>query len=181
MRNDLHDHMKECFENSLKKRNLELNKLTQQYIVSMLVDFSNAALLSNASGLPALALLYKDAVEANGSRKILAYRRLGDVSLFLSGFFLEYVKKTNTGLGYYIDMGQCAYYSAFQLFPNPVFDEISKKFVHAVLALNSVADQTLGKQCISHNDLIELFARDESIEFLKRKVQFNSYGLDLEH
>lgn len=181
MRNDLHDHMKECFENSLKKRNLELNKLTQHYVVSMLVDFSNITMLNNVNGLPTLALLYKDAIEANGSRKILAYRRLGDISLFLSGFFLEYVKKTNTGLGYYIDMGQCAYHSAFQLFPNPVFDEISRKFVHTVVALNNVAGQTLGKQSISYDDLIELFARDENIEFVKRKIQLNSYGLDLEH
>ena len=50
-----------------------------------------------------------------GERRLEAYRRLGDASLFNCGFFSEHLTRRTVGAGYYRQVGQVAYKSLSDL------------------------------------------------------------------
>lgn len=149
---------------ALTQENVRLHKLVEDYVVDMLTDFILIDPLNLGEGLPVLTWMYADATSLVGPRRIAALKRLGDVALFLSGIFADYVRMTVNGLGYYIDMGRAAYdlaaRSAVAL--NPIFDELSKKFIPLVTALNAVSIQSSLSRGFDSDSLLELYVRDSS-------------------
>lgn len=56
-----------------------------------------------------LVSLYGKIHSARASEKIHLFKKMGDLSLYLSGFFRSAIKKKIVGVSYYEDMGQSAY------------------------------------------------------------------------
>ncbi|MCX6128859.1 MAG: hypothetical protein NTX25_07320, partial [Proteobacteria bacterium] len=56
-----------------------------------------------------LALMLKKAIESSPDMQIKVYKRLGDTSLYLAGYFPAYFNRKTYDLAYYIDMGTAAY------------------------------------------------------------------------
>ena len=84
---------------------------TQTYLVHLLEGYArNNAESAQTIGFdtPA-AFILGEAMNAAGERRIDAYRRLGDASLFSCGFFVERLDRTPVKSGYYRDMGRVAY------------------------------------------------------------------------
>ena len=159
------DHFRTAICSAFAKERVALNEISQQYLIDMLSGFVSSNQMGPDPGLPTLTLLYRDALEATGAKRIIAFKRLGDMSLFLSGFFIDYVRHTMNGVGYYIDMGSAAYDSIARESSNPVFSELSKKFVPVVGVLN-----TASAGALTHEDLIDMYVRDTTSLFIRRKL-----------
>jgi hypothetical protein len=101
-----------------------------------------------------LAFLLKDALEEEGPLRLARLRKLGDTSLFVSGFLPESLNRRAVGVDYYISMGERAYDAlggavarrtrgASELTAHrSVFQELAQKFKQLVDLLNEVAERT---------------------------------------
>lgn len=77
-----------------------------------------------------LTELYKKSLDSKPQEKLCIFKRMGDFSLYLSGFFRLAIQKKIVHISYYEQMGQSAYgfiSSSYGTRPN-VFKELSQKF-----------------------------------------------------
>ncbi len=92
---------------------VELDSSLEFYLVNLLCEFINPALLHiepdiNVLDTP-LAFILKKAVESTPDTQIKVYKRLGDTSLYIAGYFQDYFNRKTYDVGYYISMGSAAY------------------------------------------------------------------------
>lgn len=124
---------------------------TIHYLINLLALFGRSDHYSDAqvndSGKP-LALMLADVHTSTNiieQNKIL--KRLGDIALFVSGFFSDSLNRKIIDVDYYVAMGGSAYGSLClgtrgtrrESTMSPVFAELSEKFVACVDLLNEVS------------------------------------------
>ena len=90
-----------------------------------------------------LAILYHRALQQDREQKIRTLRRLGDVSLYKAGFFMDSLREGVVGPDYYIQMGGAAYAQVAALsstseFAN-LYSELHQKFRALVEVLEEIA------------------------------------------
>ena len=117
------------------------------------------------------AFIFCEALSSAGDRRIEAYRRLGDASLFSCGFFEEHLGRRNSlvPVEYYRNMGRTAYSSLQNLmeFKAPggafhiIYDELAQKFDTVVEAFRFLANRRETPSC-SH--LLEKWQKSGEID-----------------
>lgn len=138
---------------ALSNQRVEADEHTVFYIVNLLSHFTNAEELyeQTAEGrdLRPLALLFGDALEANrDADRSAILKRLGDVSLYIAGFFSPSLTRKAVGLDYFINMGGSAYGSLSDLVRGSlrgevfgqIFWELATKFESFVDVLGEVSE-----------------------------------------
>src|SRR5271168_2732827 len=88
----LREFFRDAFHAATEKQNLEIEEQSEQYVVNLLTMFSRADALyeKTPDGLRIrpLAHMLGDALDApNAAMRQRCLQRLGDVSLFIAGFF----------------------------------------------------------------------------------------------
>lgn len=137
----LQEFFRDSVAHSMRRQGLQACEVTAHYVVNLLTLFARSEALYDDSesrrGLKPLALMLADAVNASSaSERTHALQRLGDVSLFISGFFSDGLADKIVDIDYYICMGEGAYHSLSREIHRtprgaaygPVFDELSCKF-----------------------------------------------------
>lgn len=154
-----------------QSQSFDATETSEFYVVNLLETFSQADQLYHTGEdgrreNEALAMILHRAVFCAPGEQVNHYRRLGDVALFIAGFFAQSLKRGAVGLSYYIDMGQGAYSSladhvrgrdgkAFR----ELFQELADTFSGWVEVLRALsAEASLGAQLNSLPD-VELFER----------------------
>jgi hypothetical protein len=140
---------------ALSKQSLTAEDHTVHYVVELLTGFTRAEEFheagqhSRARTLRPLALMLKDAVDApTEADRDRAMRRLGDVALFVAGFFPDTFARRSVDVDYCIRMGGTAYswlaerarYSAQVRAFGGIFSELSEKFAMFVEVLGEISD-----------------------------------------
>ena len=114
-------------------------------------------------GLRPLALMMADAVDATSlQQRSLSLQRIGDVALFIAGFFADSLANNVVDLDYYINMGGNAYGSLSDEVRGTsrgralgdVYQELARKFQALVDVLNEVRD---GARHSSDLDLLRTY------------------------
>ena len=163
----LEEFFRDALHGAAAKQRLALDHHTEHYVVNVLTSFSRADAFfeQTPSGprLKPLALMLAEAVGARttGERQH-ALQRLGDVSLFVAGFFAHGLARKLVDVDYHIAMGGRAYGSladSARAAPRgrsiaAVFTELAMKFRELVDALNEVADCA---RAPCHDDLLRLY------------------------
>ncbi len=118
---------------------------TQAYVVHLLQGFSrlDETAINEVGFHKPAAMLLGEAMNSVGERRIEAYRRLGDASLFSCGFFGKHLARTPVSPGYYQSVGRTAYSRLGEIMEfkqpggtfNVVFTELAQKFDDIVEAL----------------------------------------------
>ena len=151
------------------------------YIGSMLDRFGQSdQLFAYEDGrltLRPLALLYKDALEANNDReRCLILRQLGDLSLFLGALFPENYARRGIQRDYFIGMGGGAYdYLAENARQNRhIFSELSRMFGRL---LELIANACSRKQTVSATDILSLYQRWRETKDPIVKGQLQALGI----
>ena len=88
----------------------------------------------------ALTDLYQKSQTSKFQEKLYFFKKMGDFSLYLSGFFRSAVKKRLVHISYYEEMGQSAYSFVGEVYgsqPN-VFKELSSEFKNLSQILFSI-------------------------------------------
>lgn len=144
----------------------DVSHASAQYVIGLLVRFASSEAISD-SDMPVLANLYREALEESGARKLELLKRLGDVSLFLSGFFSAYVIRTG-GFPYYLDMGSMAYAHVAGLrHGNLTFSELSQRFPTVVGSLNDISNRHGAEVDLAY----EIHSRQPSMASWRRLVR----------
>jgi hypothetical protein len=154
---------------ALSRQSVQAEDHTVHYVVELLTLFTRAEEFHD--GLPEvsnrplrpLALMLKDAVDApSDAERDRAMRRLGDIALFVAGFFPDAFARRCVDVDYYIGMGGTAYswlaerarYSAQVRAYGQIFSELSEKFALFVEVLGEISDQS---RSYSPADILRLY------------------------
>lgn len=164
---NLQDFFREALQEAIGHQHFAIEDHTEHYVVNVLTQFSRSEALFDATPegrrLRPLALMLADAVAAGpGEAQLQALQRLGDVSLFIAGFFAQGFSRRLVDVDYHIAMGGRAYDSLAAMSHRTtrgraleaVFGELAAKFQRLVDALNEVAETAYEH---SHSDLLRLY------------------------
>jgi len=128
---------------------MKVPELAEYYLVNLLCDFSRQD-TSVEVGEEPLALLYKRALDATPAERVSLLKNLGDLSLYVAGFFTEFIERSLVGVSYYVSMGGNAYGSLCGLVGGQrqgssffeVYDQLARRFAEFVELLNEVSERT---------------------------------------
>lgn len=109
-----------------------------------------------------LAWHYQEAVSARSPKeRTAALRRLGDISLFISGLYAQSLSRSLVDVDYYISMGGTAYGCLSDSSPRAdlsalkqVFAELSGKFIEMMDVLSEVGESTRPG---NNNDVLRVY------------------------
>jgi hypothetical protein len=150
---NLREFFHDSVQKALRNQRVAVDDHTEHYVVNVLTMFARSEELyertSEGVRLKPLALMLADASAAQSSQqRDETLRRLGDVSLFIAGFFAQSFARKLVDVDYHIAMGGRAYgtlaenmrYSMRGQAFAAVFLELAKKFQRMVDVLNDVAE-----------------------------------------
>jgi len=148
---NLREFFRDSVQRALHKQHVAVEDQTEHYVVNVLTTFARSEALyertDDGARLRPLALMFAAAVDAPTTEaRHRALRRLGDVSLFIAGFFAQSFARKLVDIDYHIAMGGCAYGTLAESVRVPalpgVFAELAKKFQRLVDVLNEVAEMS---------------------------------------
>jgi len=163
----LRDFFRESVHKALDNQGLDFDEHTSQYVVNLLTMFSRSEQLyerdESGYGLRPLALMLADALEARDAlHQHRTLQRLGDVSLFMAGFFAQALARRLVDVDYYVGMGGYAYGSLAEMGRSGprgqalggIFGELAGNFQSWVDVLNEVSECARSH---SDKDLLRLY------------------------
>ncbi|MDE1886592.1 MAG: hypothetical protein KGI32_00485 [Gammaproteobacteria bacterium] len=165
---NLEDWFRRSIGGALERRQVTAEAHTEQYVVRLATEFARTEVLYEYSQdggyrLKPLAGMLAEAFEAGSpERRQQLLQRLGDVALFISGFFSDYLNHRPVDVDYYSRMGGTAYGTLAEMAPasrreavlSPVFAELARKFGEFVDVLNEVAQQA---RVFDERDVLRLY------------------------
>ncbi len=164
---NLRDYFRESIDAAMDKQGVDVDPHAAHYVVNLLTLFARSEDLyedhGDAYGLKPLALMMADAAEASSAaERTFSLQRIGDVALFIAGFFADSLAHKLVDLDYYINMGGTAYGSlSDEIRGTPrgralggVYRELARKFQAVVDVLNEVRD---GARHSSDIDLLRTY------------------------
>ena len=150
---NLREFFRDSVHTALERQRVAVDDHTEHYVVNLLTMFARSeALFDAASGrqqLKPLALMLADAgADPTREGRLRTLQRLGDVSLFMAGFFAQSFARRPVDIDYHIAMGGCAYGTLAGSCGTGtrgralggVFSELAQKFQRLVDALNDVSE-----------------------------------------
>ena len=159
---NLHSFFHRRITTAIDHQNVDTCDATIWYLCHLLTDYARSERLfdftEDGIALRPLAELYAGSVSAaSQAERNLLLQRLGDVALFVAGFFSGLLNhpRRPIGIDYYIGMGESAYSSLacrHQSVRNEVFAELSAQFPIFVNVLNEVGGHK--------GSLVPLFRRE---------------------
>jgi hypothetical protein len=163
---NLREFFKDALHGALEKRRLAVEDQTEHYVVNLLTIFSRSDELyettSDGRRLKPLVVMLSEALEARseGDRN-RGLQRLGDVSLFVAGFFAQSFARKLIDIDYHIAMGGRAYAALAEAMARgrgrvlgQVFSDLSNNFQPMVDALNELSETSYTH---SDKDILRLY------------------------
>ncbi|HEY6123170.1 MAG TPA: hypothetical protein VIV63_00850 [Steroidobacteraceae bacterium] len=156
----LKEFFRDALHDALSHQRVAVEGETEHYVVNVLTLFSDADALydrhsqhesrppDSRKHLKPLAMMLGEALEApTNEARFRGLQRLGDVSLFIAGFFSAGFARKLVDIDYHIAMGGQAYGALAGSCPSAraktmrqVFAELAAKFVPMVDALNEISE-----------------------------------------
>ncbi len=144
-------------ESAMQNQHLSAREVTSFYIVNLLEGFIHLERSPAADDRP-LAVRLAQALQTAGVAQRDGLRKVGDLSLFISGFFSDSLNRRIVDVDYYIQLGERAYGSLARRDDRfgDVFDELAEKFTAFVDVLGEVSERTT---MTSDADLLRLYEK----------------------
>src|SRR6202171_27731 len=151
----LREFFRDSFHAASEHQRLDIDEQAEQYVVNLLTMFSRADALYERTPeglrIRPLAQMLADALEApNAAARQRGLQRLGDVSLFIAGFFARSFARKLIDIDYHIAMGGNAYSSLADTMQRSmsgrciaaIYSQLARKFQPLVDALNEVSEMS---------------------------------------
>jgi len=163
---NLREFFHDALQSAFAKQHLSVEDQTEHYVVNLLTLFARSDALyertPTGTRLKPLAVMLSEALEAPSTQdRHRGLQRLGDVSLFIAGFFAQSFARKLIDIDYHIAMGGRAYGTlavAHSRGPRrvlgAVFAELAQKFQPLVDALNELAESAYRH---SDRDVLRLY------------------------
>ena len=150
---NLRDFFRTLVDDAAERQGVAIEPQTTQYVVNLLTLYSRSEALydhdGECYGLRPLALMLADAAQAESTEARSQHlQRIGDVALFVSGFFIDSLAERAVDVDYYIHMGENAYGSLSDelrgtfrgIAFSEIYSELAAKYGQVVEVLNDVHD-----------------------------------------
>jgi hypothetical protein len=152
---------------AIENQGAQVQPATLLYVSNLLHEYlsSEALFVQGEDGTwqqKPLAFLLKEALEEQGPARVQMLRRLGDTSLFVSGFFPDSLSRRSSlvDVDYYIAMGGRAYDAvgciAARHAGRDLWNDLSSRFRLLVDLLNEVSERTLAS---TESGMVRLYER----------------------
>ena len=148
---------RELVEAAMQNQRVSAHELTSFYVVNLLAGFVHSD--RQADHDEPLGPRLARALQTAGVAQRHGLRKVGDQSLFISGFFSDSFNRGLVDIDYYIHLGECAYRSLARQQDHSlgdVFDELSDKFTDFVDVLGEVSERT---SLSSNGDVLRLYEK----------------------
>lgn len=157
----------EMVQEGIKQRRLKSSPRTEQYLVDLLqfyVDTKNlfeAEINEQGQKRPqTLAEMYLTAAHLETAARMEMLKRLGDRTLYISGFFGDSLSRKIVDVDYYVEMGGAAYrdlavYTEDQMLAR-VYQTFSERFIDYVDVLTYISQRSFAQ---SNEGLLRLYDR----------------------
>ncbi len=152
-------------------RRLDTTETATTYVAALLADFSDPRHYEGSSLERPLTLLLHDALRERSPESFERLRRLGDVVLYLSGFFGEHFERRGVTQEYVTQLGAQAYWGArqalswFRITPEEpgdttdLFHELAANFESFRMLVEGVAWGLPGRKGGHQSSLLDLYER----------------------
>lgn len=163
---NLKEFFRESLHSALTHQHVAVEDQTEHYVVNLLTLFARSEALyehtAEGTRLKPLVVMLTEALEAQspGDRQ-RGMQRLGDVSLFVAGFFAQSFARKLVDIDYHIAMGGRAYGTLASWLARgrghvlgQVFAELAEKFQPMVDAINEVSETSYRH---SDRDILRLY------------------------
>jgi hypothetical protein len=161
------DFFSEVVWESFERRNVDRKPLVHRYLVQLLQFFMTTDNLFDVTNegngrktRETLAELFLKASSAESSVRKGLLKKLGDTSLYVSGFFGESLRRKVVDVDYYAELGGTAYNSLAQTTGESelceVYEEFAERFYIYMDLLTDISQRTRLK---SEQDILDLYDR----------------------
>jgi hypothetical protein len=161
------EYFHELVADAVAHRRLRIQEMTQFYVVNLLASQLSREELVAPGGAVAvdpepLALILKKALESGREERRRNLKKLGDTSLFVSGFFGDSLARSPVDVGYYIAMGERAYDALSEVERagagglHELYAELAGRFPELVDLLAEIAEL---QDLRSNRGLVKLYER----------------------
>ncbi len=141
---------------------IDLSDFTEFYLVNMLCGFSQTGPILDEP----LVLQYKRALESQTNQRFKILKELGDATLYIAGFFVEFIERSLVDIDYYVAMGGTAYNNVSKIAGNQpggevfvdLYSQLAHRFAELVDLLNEVSEKCRNKMR-ADRDLLRLYDR----------------------
>src|SRR5690554_5929518 len=168
----LQEFFKDSVCSAMTRQGVAADDHTAYYVVNLLTLFARSEVLYDGAGdgrsLKPLAAILAEAAEAEkAEEQNFALQRVGDISLFIAGFFAESLDRKPVDIDYYVNVGGSAYSSLSERVRGSVrgrvfasvFAELGVKFQDFVDVLMEVRDDARGHHDTDVLRLYELWLK----------------------
>ena len=151
----LREFFRDAFHTASENQRVGIDEQAEAYVVNLLTMFSRADALyekpPDGLRIRPLAHMLADALEApSAAARQRALQRLGDVSLFIAGFFARSFARRLVDIDYHIAMGGNAYSALADTMQRSmsgrcvaaIYAQLADKFQRLVDALNEVSEMS---------------------------------------
>jgi hypothetical protein len=150
------EYFKELVEGALAHQRISAGELTSFYVVNLLTGFLQRPAYDDDTPM---AVRLAEAINAAGAKQRDSLKKIGDLSLFMSGFFADSFQRKLVDVDYYANIGGTAY-AALSRYEtdafSSVFAELADNFVRFADVLSEVSERA---SCASNADLLRLYER----------------------
>jgi hypothetical protein len=152
------EYFRELVQSALAHQHLAAGELTAFYLVNLLTGFVHIDRVEGSQDEQPLGIRFAKALQEAGIRQRDGLRQVGDLSLFISGFFADSLNRRLVDVDYYIQLGESAYGSLAHQDATfgEVFNELSEKFPAFVDVLGEVSEQSA---LTSNTDVLRLYEK----------------------
>src|SRR5450432_3704049 len=163
----LREFFRDAFHAASEHQHLAMDENAEAYVVNLLTMFSRADALYERTPeglrIKPLARMLAESLEApTASARQRSLQRLGDVSLFVAGFFARSFARKLIDIDYHIAMGGNAYSSLADTMQRSlsgrcvaaIYAQLAEKFQRLVDALNEISEMSY---CHSDADILRLY------------------------
>lgn len=166
-----HAFFHERITDASKQLNVKLADDVEFYLVNLLTEFIEPTRLNqefepqtDILATP-LVFLLKQTVEAPEAKRPIMYRRLGDTSLYIAGYFQDYFNDKTFDINYFMMMGASAYNQAAVLLKHhskdsaqdpSTLESLSRNFLQMVDVVAQASDTAATPKAV---DILNLYDR----------------------
>lgn len=169
-----------------KSLSFHLSPEVEYYLVNLLCEFVHPLAMQlndeNVLDKPRALLLAK-ALDSTPDEQIKVLKRLGDTSLYVSGYFQDCFKRKAVDVGYYIDIGSVAYDKTASLMKtykhdthfSQIFQILAKEFRKLVALITEIAE-TL--QASRNDEILSTYQKWQNTQSQKLRKNLEEKGVE---
>lgn len=160
------DFFNEVVRDAMAQRRVKATAFAETYLVQLLEHFVSVDNLfedgqtEGTKSQTPLAEMFLKAVNSPLHLRVELLKKLGDTSLYISGFFGDSLSRKVVDIDYYAEMGGTAYQNLSSVVKEEssrlIFQELSAKFLDFVEILSFISTKTLVQ---SNQNLLRLYDR----------------------